>query len=338
MPSTFPTELTPPTVLGAAPTSCDLCHATEIAVARDAIEGNCRILICENCRLMYRSPQLTTEALDHFYDDTFANDPGCLTRAGADFPPDKDRKKEEILAETWGIKIIKRFIKPRGKTILDLRCRTGALTSILQGEGAEVLGVEPFQGNANYARQVRGLSHIIDLPFSRFNQFPLPNGILFDAVNVLGHHVLAHVLSPRVLLERIFDVLKPGGFLFLDEKDVLLPARHKKQSALDSGPAHQYHLTLHSTGSYLRSSGFELLECEIDKYRISDFRHIRVVARKPEKNKTASDIPHQLTIPVARSVEAIHRRLWWLERTWHIRLAKVRYKRKFQRKLQKWGW
>jgi len=120
MPSTFPIELTSSTVLGAAPTSCDLCHATEFAVARDAIEGNCRILICENCRLMYRSPQLTTEALDSFYDDTFANDPGCLTRAGADFPPEKDRKKEEILAETWGIKIIKRFIEPRGKKILAL--------------------------------------------------------------------------------------------------------------------------------------------------------------------------------------------------------------------------
>ncbi len=317
---------------------CDLCRSTATEeVVEPTIDKYC-IVVCRKCQLMYASPQLSPEALDNFYDDTFANDPGCRKRVESAFPPEEDRKKEENLAENWGIKIIKRFIDPQGKRILDLRCRTGALTAILIGEGAEVLGTEPFQANANFARQVRSLSNIIDLPFSRFHQFPVPNGFPFDAVNVLGHHVLAHVLSPRVLLERIFDVLRPGGFLFLDEKDVLHPARHKKQSALDSGPAHQYHLTLHSTGCYLRSIGFELLECEIDKHRISDFRHIRVVARKPEERTTSSGFPHQLKIPGSRSVEAIQRRLWWLARTWRIRLARVRYKRKSQRWLQRFGW
>ncbi|MEC4680220.1 MAG: methyltransferase domain-containing protein, partial [Nitrospirota bacterium] len=129
---------------------------------------------------------------------------------------------------------------------------------MLHEEGAEVLGVEPFQGNADYARQVRGLSHIIDLSFSRFDQFPDPPHGAFDAVNVLAHHVLAHVLSPRNLLAKIFEVLKPGGYTFLDEKDVLRPARHKKKSVLDSRPAHQYHLTLHTAARFFHSAGFEL--------------------------------------------------------------------------------
>ena len=338
MPSISPIEHSSPSILGANSTGCDLCHSTEFSVVMDATEGSSSILICENCRLMHASPPLSPEALDSFYDDTFANDPGCQLRAGSNFPPDKDRKKEEILAETWGIKIIKRFIEPRGKNILDLRCRTGALTSILHNEGAKVIGVEPFQGNANYARQMRGLANIVDLPFSKFHQFPSPKDDYFDIVNILPHHVLAHVLSPRLLLEQIFKSLKPGGFLFLDEKDVLLPARHKKQSALDSGPAHQFHLTLYTTGRYLQTSGFELLECEIDKYRTSDFRHIRAVARKPEEHQASADQPHPHKIPRAQSVEDIKRRLWWLERTWRIRLTKVHYKRKLQRKLQKWGW
>lgn len=334
---TLPLELSPSTKIGEKTGSCDLCHADNVVMAKNFTLDNYRIVMCRKCRLMSTSPLLKPEALDTFYDDTFANDPGCLMRAGTDFPSDKDRKKEEIHAETWGIKIIKRFIEPRGKRILDLRCRTGALTSILQGQGAEVLGVEPFQGNANYARQVRGLSNVFDLPFSRFHQFPLTQNEYFDVVNILPHHVLSHVLSPRMLLERIFNVLRPGGYVFLDEKDVLHPDRHKKQSALDTSPAHQFHLTLHTTALYFCSTGFELLECEIDKHRSSDFRHIRIVARKPKEVATDSAFSNQFNIGTGPSITAIRWRLWWLERTWKLRLARLKFKRKSLRISQKFG-
>ncbi len=303
----------------------------------DTPEGNSSILICENCGLMRASPPLSPEALDSFYDDTFVNDPGCQLRAGSNFPSDKDRKKEEILAETWGIQIIKRFVEPRGKHILDLRCRTGALTSILTEEGAEVIGVEPFGGNANYAREIRRLSNIVDLPFSRLHQFPLPSNEYYDLVNILPHHVLAHVLSPRRLLEQIFIALKPGGYIFLDEKDVLYPVRHKKQSALDSGPAHQFHLTLHTTAQYFRAMGFNLLEYEIDKTRSSDFCHIRIVAQKPKANEKNSTILRKITLETGPSTEAIRRRLWWLERGWNLRLTRLAVKKKSLRMLQKLG-
>ena len=333
-----PTEQMTLAPSGSTQDLCDLCQTSASVVVREDPQENGHILLCRNCLLMYRCPQMAPKDLDAFYEDIFENDPGCRMRAGDYFAPDKDRKKEEVLAENWGLKIIKRFMDPRGKRILDVRCRTGALTSHLINEGAEVLGTEPFQANAEYARQVRNLPNIIDLPFSKFAQFPFTEGTPFDAINVLGHHVLAHVLSPRILLKRLYEVLKPGGFLFLDEKDVLLPVRHKKQSALDSGPAHQFHLTLHTTGRYIQMSGFELLECEIDKYRVSDFRHIRIVARKPGKDQTATAPSQQQQFSRVQSVEGIKRRLWWLERTWRIRLTQAQYKRKFQRKLQKWGW
>jgi len=335
--STFPVEQTSPSILGATSKECDFCRSTVCSVVMDGTEGNTCILICENCQLMHASPPLSPEDLDSFYDDTFANDPGCQLRAGSNFPPDKDRKKEEFLAETWGIKIIKRFIDPRGKNILDLRCRTGALTSILQNEGAQVIGVEPFQGNANYARQMRGLSNIVDLPFSRFHQFPSPQDEYFDIVNILPHHVLAHVLSPRRLLEQIFKSLKPGGYIFLDEKDVLHPVRHKKQSALDSGPAHQFHLTVHTTARYFTSTGFALLECELDKSRSSDFRHIRIVAQKPKERTVTSTFAHQPDKFNKPSVKTIQRRLWCLERTWKLRLARIQIKRKSLKVWQKFG-
>lgn len=316
---------------------CDLCQSRDAVVIAEGSAESCPLVICTQCRLIYAWPQLSTNALDNFYEYTFANDPGSLLRAGSAFPPDEDRRKEETLAERWSPKIIKRYMTLRGKNILDLRARTGALTAILQAEEAEVLSVEPFQANANYARQVRGLSNVFDLPFSRFHQFPLPQNGQFDVVNALNHHTLAHVLSPRVLLEHIFMVLKPGGYLFLDEKDVLHPVRHKKRSALDSGPAHQFQLTLHTTARYVRSTGFELLECEIDKHRSSDFRHIRIVARKPQAGEATALSPQQIDVGDGPSLQAIRRRLWWLECTWRIRLSRVRIKKKTQRVLRRLG-
>lgn len=316
---------------------CDLCSSRDALLLAEGDVETCPLVLCLQCRLIYACPQLSATALDNFYEDTFANDPGSLQRAGSAFPPDEDRRKEEVLAEHWSIKIIKRFLDPHGKKILDLRARTGAMTAILQTAGAEVLGVEPFQANANYARQVRGLANVFDLPFSRFHQFPLPQNGQFDIVNALNHHVLAHVLSPRVLLKHIFTVLTPGGYLFLDEKDVLHPVRHKKRSALDSGPAHQFQLTVHTTARYVRSIGFELLECEIDKHRSSDFRHIRTVARKPQEGKNTTVFSRQTDVGEGPSPQAISRHLWWLERTWRIRLARVRVKKKAQRMLRRLG-
>ncbi len=316
---------------------CDLCHSGDALVLVEGSAETCPLVICTQCQLIYAWPQLSATALDNFYEDTFVNDPGSLQRAGSAFPPDEDRRKEEILAEHWSIKIIKRFIAPRRKKFLELRVRTGALTAILQAEGAEVLGVEPFQANANYARHVRGLSNVFDLPFSRFHQFPLPQDGQVDVVNVLNHHVLAHVLSPRLLLEKLFSVLKPGGYLFLDEKDVLHPVRHKKRSTLDSGPAHQFQLTVHTTARYIRTTGFELLECELDPHRSSDFRHIRIVARKPQEGEPATTFSRQIDVGKGPSLQTIQRRLWWLENTWRIRLARVRVKKKTQRMLRRLG-
>ena len=53
-------------------------------------------------------------------------------------------------------------------------------------------------------REVRGLSNIIDLPFSRFHEFRSPQDGSFDMVNILPHHVLAHVLSPRIIFRDKF--------------------------------------------------------------------------------------------------------------------------------------
>lgn len=310
--------------------ACDLCGATGTSSLAESSPDNFQIVMCSRCRLMYASPRPSGPDLDAFYDESFTFDPGSRAKAGSGRPRDKETRKEEGRVD-WALTIIHRFTEVRGKRVLDLRCRTGALSAALRAEGAETLPVEPFEANAAYIREVRGLSNVVLLPFARFHELTIPDGLPFDIVNVLTHHVLAHTRSPRGLLARCFEVLKPGGYLFLDEKDVLLPARYKTLSVFDTGRAHLYHLTVDTTARYLRSVGFELIECEIDSCRVSDFRHIRAVARKPERRE-APLLPDRAIID-GPSAEEIRRRLRWLDRTWGLRRSSIVAKGKARRLL-----
>ncbi len=321
--------------------TCDLCGATQSDSIADttadvlapASAARCRIVLCADCRLMYASPQLSQAALDTLYAESFDGDAGSRFRAGSGFPEEERIRSEEKRARKWGIKIIRRCMEIKGKHILDLRCRTGALSAALVADGAHVLSVDPFEANIRYAQQVRGLSHVHLVPFSRFHQLALPAQGQYDAVIALTEHLLAHVLSPRMLLTNILTCLKPGGYLFLDEKDVLRPVRCQTRSVFDSGPAHLYQFTIHTTAHYLRAVGFELMECEIDSRRVSSQRHIRAIARKPVLE--AASVRAAPSLADGPTAEEIRRRLLWLERTWWVSRATFVAQRTIRRLLRR---
>ena len=288
------------------PFCCDLCFGKAHQIIFKESPDSSQLAICQTCGLIAAHPLLSPQALDSFYDDSFANDPGSHLQSGAGPPAREHQKKEEVKALKWGASLICQYVKPTGKKFLDIRCRTGVLSSLLQKQGATVICVEPFPNNAKVARDNRKLSS--------------------DVINILAHHVLAHVLSPRVFLQKVYESLKPEGFLFLDEKDIYSPVSHKKPSVLATGQAHQFHLSVDTTFQYLRSVGFHVLECQLDKTRKSDFRHIRVVAQRPPNKPT----PFSKTAN-STSISILQHRLWFLEKTWRLRLFKLYSKRKIKK-------
>ena len=308
------------------PFCCDLCLGKTHQILSKESPDSSQLAICQTCGLIAAHPLLSTQALDSFYDDSFANDPGSHLQSGTGPPTREHQKKEEVKALKWGASLICQYVKPTGKKFLDIRCRTGALSLILEKQGATVVCVEPFPNNAKVARENRKLSPVTVLPFSKLEQFPPPENGGYDVINILAHHVLAHVLSPRIFLQKVYESLKPEGFLFLDEKDIYSPVSHKKPSVLATGQAHQFHLSVDTTFQYLRSVGFHVLECQLDKTRKSDFRHIRVVAQRPANkpepfSKTAN----------STSISILQHRLWFLEKTWRLRLFKLYSKRKIKK-------
>src|SRR5688572_30397044 len=288
---------------------CDLCGSTASTEVAKASPLRCRTVVCSRCALLYASPPETIDDLNSFYEDVFEADPGSKKRIGTGLP--KDIEDQEKNAVNWALPMVRKFLDVSSKRVLDVRCQSGALSGLLAAEGAEVSCIDPFQANINYCTGVRGLPNARVVPFHRFGDSAKAGGP-FDAITVLAEHTLAHVSSPRQFLTDICDALKPGGLLFLAEKDVLRPSwapGYNIQFVLDSGRSHQYHLTLHTVESYVRGVGFEIIQCRLDE-RVSAYRYVTVVARKPVSGMgSAQATPIVYSGP---SVRMIRRRLAWL--------------------------
>jgi hypothetical protein len=52
-------------------------------------------------------------------------------------------------------------------------------------------------------------------------------------------------------------------------------------------PIHTFHFTQDTLGRYVRSAGFEIIECGIDRSKTSASRHLLIVARKPAGGQPA---------------------------------------------------
>lgn len=118
-------------------------------------------------------------------------------------------------AGVWGFKRKLKNYKKIGFTkILDIGSGGGWNTLMAAKMGFEVHCVDITEGSAAYVNQIKDSMNLHDVYAIIGDCYNLPyEAEAFDIV--ISSHIIEHLDKPKVMLEEIERVLKPGGVLFL---------------------------------------------------------------------------------------------------------------------------
>lgn len=146
--------------------------------------------------------------------------------------------------------------RARGGSLLEVGCGAGILMQLAIARGWTVDAVELSAPLAARAQANNPDSRIQVGDIADFDA----NGRTYDAVIALD--VLEHVLSPRDMLEKCFDLLKPGGLILLQTPNAQ-SLRFRMQGARWGMLDPEQHLHLFSgraLEALLMTLGFEVIE------------------------------------------------------------------------------
>ena len=181
--------------------SCPICGSKRYRP--DWLISSYRFVTCRRCGHIYQNPQPVFDDLQGRYAEEYF----AYERANEEQFFELMRKGLEDV----DFPALTRALGGPGR-FLDIGCATGRLISHLRSEGWEVAGVEICEPAARFAQAERSLPVFIgQVEDSDFE----PES--FDIVHF--SHVIEHVPDPRVFLGRVYELLRPGGFVVIVTPD-----------------------------------------------------------------------------------------------------------------------
>jgi SAM-dependent methyltransferase len=234
-------------------TLCDFCHSTDATLLFEGpdrslkLPGVFKLVRCNRCGVIRQDPRPTMDTIGRYY--------------SADYEPYlkaivEERSAWRRLNRRYGMYKRWRHIsayKQQG-VLLDVGCAAGNFLYEMHRQGGWVVqGVEPNVEMATYAQNYYGF----DIHVGTLSTFEAP-AASFDVVTLW--HVLEHMHYPRKNLEKIHQLLKPGGLLVFSIPNT---------NSIDARwfghywfgwelPRHLYHFPEDVMKDWLRRLGFQL--------------------------------------------------------------------------------
>lgn len=286
---------------------CPLCGETDFTplAYNDRNLLGIKTVGCNCCGLVQTNPRPSAVGLDRFYRDNYR-----IFYQGATTP---DRAYIANLNKDVRLAYTAKFFTekiglPSNAVVLDFGCGEGSLFAALRKAGftGAFYGVEL---NANFGEYA-----------SRYGDATVSNSIRSrEQVDLaVVNHVLEHLDDPIRALREIGNLIKPGGYLYID-----VPDAEEYDKIYDLHIAHIYHFTDRTLLSLVEQAGFVIKL--IEKHRPPHHPpSIRLVAGLGAKEQ-AGKLP---TVDGERRSWAAVRRAGRFHNTLFLRLRRINWLRK----------
>jgi 2-polyprenyl-3-methyl-5-hydroxy-6-metoxy-1,4-benzoquinol methylase len=133
-----------------------------------------------------------------------------MTQKFREYVPYGWKSAESLEAHTYLLPALKRLLPKGTLTILDVGCGNGYVTSQIASMGHTVVGVDASEDGIAIAKEA--------YPNARFEVHSAYDDLrnVIEAVDiVISSEVIEHLYRPRLLVDNVFTILRPGGLLFL---------------------------------------------------------------------------------------------------------------------------
>jgi 2-polyprenyl-3-methyl-5-hydroxy-6-metoxy-1,4-benzoquinol methylase len=237
---------------GSASSVCPNCGSSStVRLFHRKMTSDWYLARCNACRQHYTDPHPTLEDIVGFYGGDYHEELLTVEHTRTAFGP----KFESYV--NW----IAPHLRAGGRT-LDIGCSTGLLPSLLKERGFAAEGLELNPTTAKFAREQFGIP-VTSQPFETAEYTPAS----FSLVSMTD--VLEHSLSPIATLERVNNILEPGGHALITFPDLWsVESRYFHTMARLTGrdwlwggchvPLHTWEFTRPTAEALFRKTGFRL--------------------------------------------------------------------------------
>jgi len=198
-----------------------------------------RMVRCKSCGLCYVSPRLQWSLILKGYEG--GTDENFVSQAS-------------FRETTFGrcLDRVEAAARPPGRRVLDIGAAGGSFLAVARERGYEPHGCEPSGWMCDFARDHYGLA------LRRGTLFDVPADEPYDLISLWD--VLEHTPDPRAALERVRELMRPGGTLAITVPDYgSLAARGLGARWPFLLTVHLYYFERKTIGDLLTRCGFEPL-------------------------------------------------------------------------------
>ena len=221
-------------------------------------------VICKKCGLLLTNPRMTRKSYDEFYDMEYRR----LYVGEQDLI--EEFFEEEVKVGRLIINFISQKILINYQSVLEIGCGAGGILLPFMESGCEIMGIDLGSQYVSY-----GSNQGLNLKNVSTQELLTDFKGYFDVI--ILNHVLEHFLNLKDELSTVWDLLKPGGVVYIAVPGVKNLIRSYNCDFLQFlQNAHTFHFCLGTLEQVMNECSFELLYGNED---------IKSLFRKVEKNK-----------------------------------------------------